>query len=168
MSFINFKAIPLPFIILQIALSSFTFTNAFTFNIQNNCAYTIWAAASPGGGKQLEPKSSWTTDVNPGSNKPARIWARTKCTFGSSVKGCETGDCNGVLECQASGNPPYTAAEFISGSMDFFDISLLEGFNVPMAISGCNREIKCAADINGPCPRDLKAPGGCKNPLYGF
>ncbi|GAY55236.1 hypothetical protein CUMW_162900 [Citrus unshiu] len=78
------------------------------------------------------------------------------------------GDCNGVLECQASGNPPYTAAEFISGSMDFFDISLLEGFNVPMAISGCNREIKCAADINGPCPRDLKAPGGCKNPLYGF
>ncbi|MCU5803824.1 hypothetical protein J4G24_19735 [Clostridioides difficile] len=72
--------------ILQIALYSFTFINAFTFNIQNNCAYTVWAAASPGGGKQLEPKSSWTTDVNPGSNKPARIWARTKCTFGSACK----------------------------------------------------------------------------------
>ncbi|KAI3967231.1 hypothetical protein MKW92_049782 [Papaver armeniacum] len=32
---------------------------------------------------------------------------------------------------------------------------------------GC-RGIKCTADINGQCPKQLKAPGGCNNPCTVF
>ncbi|XP_011012656.1 PREDICTED: osmotin-like protein OSM34, partial [Populus euphratica] len=70
-------------------------------------------------------------------------------------------------------------------NLDFFDISLVDGFNVPMVVSpvsGNCRGIKCAADINGQCPLSsgpqevatingqcpnelrVRAPGGCNNP----
>ncbi|PSS09557.1 Thaumatin-like protein, partial [Actinidia chinensis var. chinensis] len=56
--------------------------------------------------------------------------------------------------------------------LDFFDISLVDGFNVPMEFSptsdGCTRGIKCTADINGQCPNELRAPGGCNNPCTVF
>ncbi|KAM0951645.1 putative Thaumatin family [Dioscorea sansibarensis] len=44
-------------------------------------------------------------------------------------------------------------------------------FNVPMDFSpagGCARRIRCSADINRPCPTQLKAPGGCNNPCTMF
>ncbi|KAL3743095.1 hypothetical protein ACJRO7_018401 [Eucalyptus globulus] len=34
--------------------------------------------------------------------------------------------------------------------------------------NGCNRGIECTADINGQCPAQLKAPGGCNNPCTVF
>jgi len=40
-----------------------------------------------------------------------------------------------VLACTSSGQQPITLAEFTiggMGGMDFFDISLVDGFNVPM------------------------------------
>lgn len=52
-------------------------------------------------------------------------------------------------------------------NQDFIDISLVDGFNVAMDFSptgGCARGIKCAADINGQCPAELKVAGGCNNP----
>ncbi|XVE64884.1 hypothetical protein DITRI_Ditri07aG0137500 [Diplodiscus trichospermus] len=135
-----------------IAALYFTVANAATFNIRNNCPDTVWAAAVPGGG--------------------ARIWARTKCQFDGAGRGsCQTGDCGGLLQCQAYGAPPNTLAEFALNqfnNLDFFDISLVDGFNVPMEFSptsgGCSRGIRCTADINGQCPNELKAPGGCNNP----
>ncbi|KAI7727046.1 hypothetical protein M8C21_007878 [Ambrosia artemisiifolia] len=30
--------------------------------------------------------------------------------------------------------------------------------------NGCTRGSSCTADINGQCPGELKAPGGCNNP----
>ncbi|KAB2632670.1 hypothetical protein D8674_028917 [Pyrus ussuriensis x Pyrus communis] len=51
--------------------------------------------------------------------------------------------------------------------MDFFDISLVDGFNVPMEFSptsnGCTRGIKCAQDINMQCPNELRAPDRCRD-----
>jgi hypothetical protein len=56
--------------------------------------------------------------------------------------------------------------------LDFIDISLVDGFNVPMDFSptsgGCTRGIRCTADINGQCPAELRAPGGCNNPCTVF
>ncbi|KAI6702158.1 hypothetical protein NL676_011294 [Syzygium grande] len=152
-----------------------TCTNAATFDIRNNCPYTVWAAAVPGGGRRLDRGQSWTLNVNPGTTQ-ARIWARTNCQFDGAGKGrCQTGDCGGVLECKSYGQPPNTLAEFALnqfGGKDFFDISLVDGFNVPMDFSptsnGCTRGIKCTADINGQCPAQLKAPGGCNNPCTVF
>ncbi|CAK7344604.1 unnamed protein product [Dovyalis caffra] len=145
-----------------------------TFEIRNQCPYAVWAAAVPGGGQGLDRGQSWTIDVNAGT-KGARIWARTNCNFDGAGRGrCETGDCNGLLQCQAYGQPPNTLAEYALNqfnNLDFFDISLVDGFNVPMdfsPVSGNCRGIRCAADINGQCPNPLRAPGGCNNPCTVF
>ncbi|GMY30238.1 protein P21-like [Fagus crenata] len=133
------------------------------------------AAAVPGGGRQLNPQESWPLDVNAGTTG-GRVWARTGCNFDGSGRGnCQTGDCGGLLQCQAYGVPPNTLAEFGLNqfqNLDFFDMSLVDGFNVPMDFSpmsnGCTRGIRCTVDIIGQCPNELKAPGGCNNPCTVF
>ncbi|CBI34736.3 unnamed protein product, partial [Vitis vinifera] len=116
----------------------FTSAHAAIFNIQNHCSYTVWAAAVPGGGRRLDRGQSWSLTVNPGTTG-ARIWARTGCSFDGAGRGrCQTGDCGGVLQCTAYGAPPNTLAEFALNqfnNLDFFDISLVDGFNVPMAFN---------------------------------
>ncbi|KAF3683837.1 Thaumatin-like protein [Capsicum annuum] len=73
-------------------------------DIRNNCPFTVWAAAVPGGGQRLDYGGVWRIQTNSG-----RIWGRTNCNFGKSGKGhCQTGDCNGLLECKAYGTPPNT------------------------------------------------------------
>ncbi|PIN14172.1 hypothetical protein CDL12_13202 [Handroanthus impetiginosus] len=147
-------------IFLLIALSS-TYASAATFTIQNNFPFTIWSAAVPGGGRQLDR---------------GRIWARTGFFFNATGQGrCQTGDCIGQLQCQGYGRPPNTIAEYEltrDNNLDSFDISLVDGFNVPMEFSpnsgGCTRGIRCAADINGQCLIQLRAPGGCNNPCTVF
>ncbi|CAI9781988.1 unnamed protein product [Fraxinus pennsylvanica] len=152
------------------------YTSAATFEISNNCPFTVWAVAIPGGGMQLDNGQAWA--IFPGAGTiQGRIWARTGCIFDSSGKGeCQTGDCNGLLQCQDYGGaPPNTLAEYAlnqPNNLDYFDISLVDGFNVPMEFSpisnGCTRGIRCTGDINGQCPNELKAPGGCNNPCTVF
>ncbi|URE34341.1 thaumatin-like protein [Musa troglodytarum] len=151
-----------------------TLSRAAEFKIVNGCPFTVWAAAIPGGGLQLDQGQIWPIDVNPGTTG-GRIWARTGCSFDGSGRGrCRTGDCGGLLECQGSGSPPNTLAEFALNqfeNLDFFDISLLDGFNVPMEfspITGNCTAIRCSADINGRCPAGLRTPGGCNNPCTVF
>ncbi|KAM0951644.1 putative Thaumatin family [Dioscorea sansibarensis] len=66
----------------------------------------------------------------------ARVWARTGRTFkGSGFNRCETGDCNGLLECQTYQSQANTLAEFtLNGfnNLNFIDISLVEGFHGSM------------------------------------
>ncbi|KAK3019314.1 hypothetical protein RJ639_004634 [Escallonia herrerae] len=54
----------------------------------------------------------------------------------------------------------------------FFDISLMDGFNVAMEFiptsNGCTSGPTCTADINDQCPNELKALGGCNNPCTVF
>ncbi|CAL9773817.1 unnamed protein product [Musa acuminata subsp. burmannicoides] len=152
----------------------FVVSHAATFDIVNQCSFTVWAAAVPGGGRQLDPSQTWTINVNPGTTG-GRVWARTDCSFDGSGSGsCQTGDCGGLLECQGYGTPPNTLAEFALNqfqNMDFIDISLVDGFNVPMDFSptsGDCRGIRCSADINGQCPAELRAPGGCNDPCTVF
>ncbi|PKI55249.1 hypothetical protein CRG98_024366 [Punica granatum] len=142
--------------------------NAARFGVRNNCPYTVWAAAVPGGGRRLNQGEMWALDV-PAGTTGGRIWARTGCQFNASGMGrCTTGDCWGLLQCQDYGTPPNTLAEFALSqfnNMDFIDLSLLDGFNVPMEFSSnsdrCNQVIRCTADIVGQCPDELKIDGGC-------
>ncbi|KAG6685097.1 hypothetical protein I3842_12G094800 [Carya illinoinensis] len=193
----------------------FALTHAATFVITNNCNYTVWAAAVPGGGTELNPRvGTWTLNV-PSGTKGGRIWPRTGCVFsGTGRVVCQTGGCDdgdkatatrrklnpaaysislesgpphvgilastmcsngGLLECKGYGTPPNTIAEYSLdqvNNQDFLDISLVDGFNVPMEFrptsNGCTRGIRCIADINGQCPNELRAPGGCNNPCTVF
>ncbi|KAL6847762.1 hypothetical protein ACP4OV_021890 [Aristida adscensionis] len=150
---------------------------AATFSIINQCSFTVWPAAVPvGGGVQLGPGESWAIDV-PAGTSGGRVWPRTGCSFNSAGNGsCQTGDCGGVLSCTGNGQPPTTLAEFSLaqfGGQDFFDISVINGFNVPMDFlpvpangqgrQGCSRGPRCPANITAQCPRELKALGGCNN-----
>nr|CAD1835014.1 unnamed protein product [Ananas comosus var. bracteatus] len=80
---------------------------------------------------------------------------------------CATGDCGSAkTECSGGGAaPPATLAEFTlngSGGMDFYDVSLVDGYNLPMLVvphggSGGNcTATGCLVDINSACPSDLK------------
>ena len=147
---------------------------AARFDIKNNCNVTIWAAAVPGGGRQINPGGTWSLEVTP-PRTDGRIWARTKCSFNASGVGkCLTGDCGGLFQCQGYGATPCNTAEFALSQfqkLDFYDISLIDGFNVPMIFNPTSLEctgIDCTGDLNGNCPTELKAPGGCYNPCAVF
>ncbi|XBI15437.1 hypothetical protein VPH35_057855 [Triticum aestivum] len=167
-------ALSLPPLLLVLLLLAAT-SEATKFSVINRCSYTVWPAAVPvGGGVKLDPGETWEMDV-PAGTMGGRIWARTDCSFQGEGNGsCQTGDCGGLLACKGNGQPPNTLGEFTLGqnqTNDFFDISLLDGFNVPMELlpvqvqgrSGCGKGLRCAANITSQCPGDLKAPGGCNN-----
>nr|BCX99724.1 thaumatin-like protein [Zostera marina] len=152
----------------------FTITSAATFTVINKCSYTVWAGAVPGGGMQMNPGQRWTLNV-PAGTAGARIWPRTGCNFDGSGRGsCQTGDCGGVLKCTGFGKPPNTLAEYALNqysNLDFFDISLVDGFNVPLEFqptSGCNKWPTCSANLNNGCPGALQTSGGCNNPCTVF
>ncbi|XP_057514002.1 protein P21-like [Actinidia eriantha] len=167
-----------PTLTLFLLWALFSSAHAANFEIRNNCPYTVWAAASPGGGRRLDPYQTWWLDVAAGT-KMARIWGRTNCNFDAGGWGrCETGDC-GSIDCRSGGwgVPPNTLAEYALnqfGNLDFYDISLVDGFNIPMEFtptyiqSDKCRNILCVADINGQCPGPLRAPHGCNNPCTVF
>ncbi|KAF8655769.1 hypothetical protein HU200_060929 [Digitaria exilis] len=132
--------------------------NAATFTITNNCGFTVWPAALPvGGGLQLDPTQTWTLNV-PAGTQGGRIWGRTGCSFNGTTTGghCSTGDCAGELSCTVSGQPPATLAEFsASGAQDFYDISVVDGFNIGMAFS-------CSTGVGLVC-RDASCPEAFPN-----
>jgi hypothetical protein len=102
-----------------------------------------------------------------------RIWGRTKCDFSKGPLACETGGCNGGLVCDhksGTGVPPATLAEWTmdgdNGSQDSFDVSLVDGFNLPMTVkpSASSCEVaSCPINLVPNCPASLKVAGGCKS-----
>ncbi|WOL10825.1 thaumatin-like protein 1b [Canna indica] len=151
-------------------------SSAATFTLTNNCEFTVWPGVlSNAGGAAL---STTGFALDPGQTKsldaPAawsgRFWGRTLCAADSAGRfSCGTGDCgSGEVECSGGGAaPPATLAEFTldggedAGGMDYYDVSLVDGYNLPMLVapqsggSGCGAT-GCAADVNGVCPSDLK------------
>jgi hypothetical protein len=115
-TFCYIKMMSLANLLLSIPLLLVTFflisSQAAIFEIRNECPYTVWAAASPGGGRRLDRGQSWTLNVAAGTAM-ARIWGRTNCNFDAGGRGhCQTGDCGGVLDCKGWGVPPNTLAEY--------------------------------------------------------
>ncbi|EXB97674.1 Acidic endochitinase [Morus notabilis] len=168
------------FSFLLILTLSFASSRATQIEILNNCTYTVWAAANPGGGKQLKQGETYTLSNITSSG---RIWGRTKCAFDREGHGkCESGDCEGRLHCQANGRAPNTLAQYSLNQRnnDVFYISVVEGFNIPMEFSvspssppssssNCSNAIsECTADVNGACPMELRDPAGCNNPCTVF
>ncbi|XP_066359536.1 thaumatin-like pathogenesis-related protein 4 [Miscanthus floridulus] len=112
--------------------------SAATFTIRNNCGFTVWPAGIPiVGGTQLNPGGTWTVNV-PAGTSGGRIWGRTGCSFSGGRGRCATGDCGGAYSCYLSGQPPATLAEFTIGggsNHDYYDISVIDGYNLPMDFS---------------------------------
>ncbi|KAL3814032.1 hypothetical protein ACJIZ3_015300 [Penstemon smallii] len=178
-----------PTVILSLHISLLLFSRvAFgaTFTFVNKCEYTVWPgilanAGSPTlGSTGFElPQDSSRTFIAP-SGWSGRFWGRTKCIFSNSEPGsCQTGDCgSGQTECNGSGAaPPATLAEFTLGTsgLDFYDVSLVDGYNLPMIVeatggSGMCASTGCVTDLNQACPTELKVGGGdaCKSACEAF
>ncbi|XP_047317335.1 thaumatin-like protein 1 [Impatiens glandulifera] len=153
-----------------------------TFTFLNKCDFTVWPGILGNSGLdttgfQLQKGHSRSLEAPPGWS--GRFWGRTGCNFDGSGKGsCSTGDCgSGQIECNGSGaTPPATLAEFTlgSGSPDYYDVSLVDGFNLPMIIEtsgngGCENT-GCGANINTQCPTELQSENGdaCRSACEAF
>jgi hypothetical protein len=162
-----------------------------SFTISNSCEYTVWpgilsSAGSAGmdsTGFSLSPGESRTMSVPSGWS--GRLWGRTLCATDDGGKfSCVTGDCgSGKQECADGGAaPPATLAEFTmdgSGGMDFYDVSLVDGYNLPLLVAPRGGEpgaggncapTGCVADLNGACPADLRVASGaaCRSACEAF
>ncbi|KAK4429394.1 Thaumatin-like protein 1 [Sesamum alatum] len=153
----------------------------------NRCDYTVWPgilsnAGSSGldtTGFQLPPRATRSFQAQPGWS--GRFWGRTGCSFDptTGIGRCETGDCgSNQIQCNGAGaTPPATLAEFTigSGTQDFYDVSLVDGYNLPMIIqpvggSGACGSTGCVTDVNRMCPNELRAGDGqgCKSACEAF
>ncbi|TVU39457.1 hypothetical protein EJB05_12877, partial [Eragrostis curvula] len=160
-----------------------------TFTFSNKCQEAIYPGVLTNSGKpgfpttgfRLQPGASASYDAP--ATWSGRIWARHHCTVDASGRlSCSSGDCGtGKPECNgAVGKPPCTLAEFTlgdNGGLDYYDISNVDGFNVPIQIrsrgAGCTT-VTCGSDINAACPPELAetaADGrrvGCKSACLAF
>ncbi|XP_062205946.1 thaumatin-like protein 1b [Phragmites australis] len=151
-----------------------------TFTIANNCRYTVWPGLLSSAGSAPLPTTGFA--LAPGESRAVaapsgwsgRLWGRTLCAQNGSRFACATGDCgSGDVQCAGGGAaPPATLAEFTldgSGGLDFFDVSLVDGYNLPMLVTpvasatgsvastgGKCAATGCAAELNGACPADLR------------
>ncbi|KZW02984.1 Osmotin, thaumatin-like protein, partial [Exidia glandulosa HHB12029] len=152
--------------------------SARTFTVVNKCSYTVWPAVYttplPNNGYP-DVETGWEappghvkTFTAPDTWKSGRIWGRTGCDFSTSLPGatqCQTGACNGGLLCDpqtGTGVPPASLAEWTLDGIDWYDVSLVDGSNIPMRIeptAGCP-VADCPADLNIGCPDSIAAKDG--------
>ncbi|GAB4844868.1 hypothetical protein Ancab_038259 [Ancistrocladus abbreviatus] len=138
--------------------------SARVFTIINDCKETIWPAVTPGenfGGGGFALKRGQAIVYTAPVGWSGRIWARTGCNFDKNGNGtCLTGACGTALQCKASGTPPATLAEFTLAERDFYDVSLVDGFNLPLAVKPINGVGNCSVagcdyDLRKNCPTEL-------------
>lgn len=156
------------------------------FNTINNCAYPVWVGMQG----QSKSNSNWKLPNNGGWKLNAnerktvsvpfdffagRFWPRTGCKMVNGQFRCETGDCGSSVQCahdgvQRGGQPPVSLAEFTLESWhDYYDVSLVDGFNIQIQIRPTNQNApaksdpyywcaapKCNQDLNSICPEELK------------
>ena len=146
----------------------------------NEVDQTIWVA---GAEQTAQPALSTTGWVLPAGQSLSiavpdkwngRFWGRTGCSFDASGSGqCRTGDCGGRFQCTGYGSIPATLAEFNLDAwdgLDFYDVSMVDGSNLPMYINNSGGETKDAISSDGcvaagctkpvQCPAALQVDGG--------
>ncbi|KAI4354535.1 hypothetical protein L6164_003387 [Bauhinia variegata] len=151
----------------------------------NKCGESVWPGILGNAGKQT-PKDG---GFHLGSGEEVvfdvpdkwsgRLWGRQGCNFDNNGRGsCVTGDCAGKLHCAGKADkPPATVVEMTLGTysspLHFYDVSLVDGFNLPVIMKpagggiGCG-VAACEVDLNIFCPSALeeKRNGrvvGCKS-----
>ncbi|XWS67100.1 hypothetical protein CRYUN_Cryun05aG0257800 [Craigia yunnanensis] len=167
------------FSIFLYLLAFFSISDGEQVILVNNCKESIWPGILGGaghstpknGGFHLGSGEEVVLDVP--QKWSGRIWGRQGCNFDSNGKGaCDTGDCSGRLQCQGTaGAPPATVIEMTLGSssspLHFYDVSLVDGFNLPVSMKpvgggiGCG-VASCEVDLNVCCPSAFEVKKGSK------
>nr|CAB3457469.1 unnamed protein product [Digitaria exilis] len=153
---------------------------AMTFTISNYCPHPIWPGTLAGAGTSQLSTTGFKLDPGQTAQLAApagwsgRIWARTGCVFDADGAGvCQTGDCGGRMECRGAGaTPPATLFEVTldgSGGLDFYDVSLVDGYNLPVVDCGggaiaCRSAIKKSDAVFLGAQIDGQSTDGGNNP----
>ena len=116
-----------------------------TVTFVNAVHQTIWVAGWQQTAKPALTTTGWvlpagqSLTITVPDHWNGRFWGRTGCSFNASGKGhCQTGDCGGVFQCHGYGGIPATLAEYNLNSydnLDFYDVSMVDGSNLPMYIN---------------------------------
>ncbi len=155
------------------------------FVFVNNLQQTIWVEALTSFGGPLTT-TYWTLPAGHSVSTQVpdhwdgRFWGDTACSVDGNGQptGCATGHCPPGINCE-SGAPSFaTLAEFnlqYPGANDYYDISLVDGYNLPMyinSIGGSSDTISSNGCLGAPlspggptgCTTDANAL--CANSLY--
>ncbi|KAL1824563.1 hypothetical protein ACET3Z_011341 [Daucus carota] len=171
---------PKSFCILSLFLISHFFTTgnevaqACTFTISNRCPFPIWPATAANQGHPVIAKGGFCLPSGqikkfqvPG-DWTGRVWARTGCNFANKnwKTGCQTGDCDGKLECMGStGLPPATLVQIAlqadKSKPSYYDVSVVDGYNLPVSVMTKPYSSKCkiggcVKNMNNICPEELQ------------
>ncbi|VDH98798.1 uncharacterized protein [Mytilus edulis] len=181
-----------------LALGLLHLCSGTTVTLRNNCGYTVWAGmyartkSNPryvppsGGGWHMSPGQVVNIPV-PNDLIAGRWWGRTGCRTTNGHFHCDTGDCGPWLDCgnhHSTGEPPASLAEItLNSPQDFYDLSLVDGFNIPLTLKPTSRygggnaywckEAYCRTDMNAICPSELQKVVngrvvGCKSACVAF
>jgi hypothetical protein len=162
-----------------------------TITLVNRTRATIWPAAWPG---SVSGRTGWslaaggTISITVPDHWNSRLWGRTGCHFDrGGHRRCETGDCGGRYQCRGWGEIPATLAEYNLKAwrhLDFYDVSMVDGSNLPMYITttrggtrnrispnGCEQGHGCTSTVK--CPSALQVHrsgrvGACISPCARF
>ncbi len=136
----------------------------------NKMSQTIWVAAAPNPATPLAA-TGWvlpagqSVTISTPNNLNTRFWGRTGCDFNSAGVGhCQTGDCGGLFQCTGWGTIPATLAEVnfdAWDSLDFYDVSMVDGSNLPMYIN----ITKSSGGTVDKISSDGCVPAGCTKPV---
>jgi hypothetical protein len=131
-----------------------------TVTFVNAVDQTIWVAGWQQTAKPALTTTGWvlpagkSLTITVPDHWNGRFWGRTGCSFNAAGKGhCQTGDCGGVFQCRGYGGIPATLAEYNLNSfdnLDFYDVSMVDGANLPMYIN-----------ITHGLTKDKISPTGC-------
>lgn len=141
-----------------------------TLYVQNKCSQTVWLTVLANAGKS--PYNSETLfAMPPGSFKNVALPANWAGRFYGKI-GCNNGG-GGCLP------GPFTLAEitFLPGAADFYDVSLVDGYNLAMTFTPVDSQCKfiggannrrcttagCTSDLLRTCSQDLQVRGGSSN-----
>ncbi|KAJ6589741.1 thaumatin [Mycena capillaripes] len=156
---------------LSLAIASMVAADR-SMTVYNACPFTIWPALFTSAGGRPSQPTGWEAPAftkvtfNVANDWDGRVWGRRNCNFATNPgpNSCLDGGCNGGLLCDVNtgtGVPPATLAEFnFNDNVDWLDVSLVDGYNLPMRIDnnvGCAIP-SCPVDLGPNCPAAQKGP----------
>ncbi|KAK9023120.1 hypothetical protein V6N11_003350 [Hibiscus sabdariffa] len=151
-------------------ISFFQGISGTTFTIVNKCDHTVWPGILGNSdigstGFELPSRGSRSFQAQPGWS--GRFWGRSGCTSDQNTGQltCQTADCgSSQVECNGrAATPPATLAEFTigSGTQDFYDVSLVDGYNLPMTVEASGGSGACLSTGGA-----YATPDTCKPSVY--
>jgi Thaumatin family len=147
----------------------------------NKTRQTIWVAAAPNPSTPLAA-TGWvlpaghSVTIRTPNNLNTRFWGRTGCVFRHGVGHCQTGDCGGLFHCKGWGQIPATLAEVNFDaweSLDFYDVSMVDGSNLPMYINitkssgGTKDKISKNGCVKAGCTKPVHCPSALDVKVHG-